>query len=94
MVRQGSIGIVQDGEKFDVTFARYDWSGAMRAHRVYGREALTHFLEGKLGLAADVVHDALHGLDQNTSAHVPGVSLSDERRLSLGMVAPSEVITF
>lgn len=93
MMREGSVGILQYGEKFDVTFARYDWSGVMSPRRLYGHEALIDFLQNKLRFTADVMKDAMRQLESQGSACLPNVHLIDEERLSLGLVATSEGIS-
>ena len=92
MVRYGAVGVLRCGEKYDITFARYDWSGVMAACTVFSRDSLQWFLLNKIRLVPYAVQELLAQVDAEGSGCVENVALSDEFRLRCGLVAPAEGI--
>lgn len=95
MVREGAVSIVKyEGERFDVMFCRYDWSGGvMSPCKLTGSQQLRDFLEHKLRIIPDAVNEALDKLQKENIADIPRVHVSDEERFALGLVSPAEGLT-
>ncbi len=91
MEREGSLSILKHGDRFDVMFSRYDWSGGvMSPCKVEGRDALAELLEKKVHIMPEMVKDVLRQLRAQDSVHVPRIRLTDEERFELGLVSPDE----
>ena len=94
MLREGIVSIIRyDGDRFDVLFCRNDWGGVLSPHKLTGRDALVDCLEHKLGIRKEAVNEALGQIDQEGTARIPRVQLSDELRFTLGLVSPDEGLT-
>jgi hypothetical protein len=91
VIREGCLDIVQRGvEVFDVHFLRYDWSGALSPRRVFGRGALVELITEQVGLTTDAIKNAMAQIAAGNTASLQNILMSDEVRLQLGLVSPSE----
>lgn len=92
--REGSLGIIRYEstvanvpDEYDVTFARYDYSGVLRARRLRGLDALVSFLKRDVHLDNDALRIALDRIDSQRSVHVPNVIFTDDEIARLGFAA-------
>jgi hypothetical protein len=92
--REGSLGIIRYEstvanipEEYDVTFARYDYSGVLRARRLRGRDALVGFLQRDVHLNASALSTAMEKIDAERGVHVPNVVFTDDEIARLGFAA-------
>ncbi len=90
MVRYGELGVLKCSGRYDITFARNDWSGVMAPCTVFSRDVLAWFLTEKVRLRQHAVEELLGLIDTQSSGHLGNVPMSDEFRLRYGMVAPAE----
>jgi len=86
MVRTGFVTIAKYGEEqHHVMFCPNDWGGFVKPISLTGRAELAEFLRD-LGIMQKAVKDALLQVEQEGSAHLPGISVSDQRRIELGLI--------
>lgn len=90
---EGSIHIMREprnhptmGEQYSLIFAPYVGSGgALPAKRIFGSNELRRFLNGRVGVWADITERVVHELDSKQNASIPNVQLTHREAKRLGL---------